>query len=79
MAQEIFDIVFEHEDRVYQGWVHPSDKTNEDGIPSSFHVVLDNVSFGYLSFSNCKWTANETRPEGLVRAAGAQIEKHFKL
>jgi hypothetical protein len=79
MADDIFDISFEHNGEVYKGWVNPSDKLNESGTPVSFHVVLNDVSSGYLSFSDCKWTVNEPRPEGVVEAAGKAIEKHYKL
>jgi hypothetical protein len=41
--------------------------------------VLYNVSLGYLSFNDCKWTVNEPRPEAIVEAAGKAIEKHYKL
>jgi hypothetical protein len=41
--------------------------------------VLNDVSFGNLSFSNCKWSLNENRPPSLVNLIGKQIEKHYQL
>ena len=79
MEDKIFDIRFESGGVVYEGWVNPSEKLSSDGRPSSFHVVLNKVSFGYLSFQDCKWTVNEERPAALVEAAGREIEKHFEL
>jgi hypothetical protein len=79
MKEKIFDISFQNNGRQYNGWVNPSDKIDEDGKPLSFHVVLDNVSFGYLSFNNCKWSINEERPSSLVEAVGQEIEKHYQL
>ena len=79
MDEKIFDIAFIHEGRKYKGWVNPSDKLNEKGTPSSFHVVLNDTSFGDLSFQNCVWTVTEERPANLVRAVGKQIEKHFQF
>ncbi len=72
----IFDIAFNAGEQEYKGWVNPSDKINESGTPVSFHVVLNDVSFGYLSFQDCQWIINEERPSALVKLVGKQIEKH---
>jgi hypothetical protein len=79
MEDNIFDISFENDGKKYTGWVNPSDKLDKKGKPVSFHVVLDNVSFGYLSINNCKWTINEDRPSSLIEAVGHEIEKHYQL
>jgi hypothetical protein len=79
MEDKIFDIAFESSGRQYKGSVNPSDKMNDDGQPSSFHVVLQDTSFGYLSLQNCKWTVNEQRPAELIEAIGKEIEKRYKL
>ena len=79
MNTEIFDISFENQGTTYKGWVHPSEKMNGEGRPASYHVVLNDVSFGYLSFQDCSWTVNENRPEALVKAAGEEIEKYYKF
>ena len=79
MENNIFDISFEFDNKQYKGSVNPSDELNESGTPVSFHVVLDDVSFGYLSFQDCDWMIDEERPEGLVKQVGKQIEKHYQL
>ena len=79
MENRIFDISFENDGKKYSGWVNPSDKMNGNGIPVSFHVVLDGTSFGYLSINNCKWTINEERPSSLIEAVGREIEKKYQL
>lgn len=79
MEDKIFDIQFTREGVEYKGWVNPSQKLDKEGRPTSYHVVLNGVSFGYLSFHDCTWTINEERPAGLVEAAGRQIEKHYSL
>lgn len=76
---DIFDISFELDGTKYTGWVNPSDKLNDSGMPASFHVVLNETSFGYLSCNNQVWTMNEDRPEGLVRQVGKEIEKHYAM
>ena len=76
---KIFDIEFEHDGKPYKGWANPSEKLHDDGLPASFHVVLNNVSFGHVSFSSNQWTADEWRPEGLAEAIGKQIEKQYKM
>ena len=78
MEDKIFDIEFDCNNRHYNGWVNPSDEKNEDGLPVSYHVVLDNVSFGYLSFNNGSWAVNEERPVELVEAIGEQIHQRFQ-
>src|SRR5436190_24322248 len=75
----MFDISFKSGDMVYSGWVNPSQKLNDSGTPVSFHVVLNDTSFGYLSYRDCKWMINEDRPDELVELVGEQIEKHYQL
>jgi hypothetical protein len=79
MEEKIFDISFESDGNKYTGWVNPSDKTDANGKPVSFHVVLNGVSFGYLSLNDCQWTINEDRPPSLVRAVAHEIEKRYEL
>ncbi len=74
---KIFDIEFDCEGRHYKGWVNPSEELQEDGLPVSSHVVLDNVSFGYLSYNNGNWAVNEERPAALVQSIGQQIHNKF--
>ena len=76
---KIFDIEVECDGTVYKGWANPSDKLNHDGLPASFHVVLNEASFGYLSFSNGKWSADQQRPTELVEAVGDHIQQHYKI
>ena len=79
MPDTIFDIKVEYDGKEYKGWVNPSDELKEDGRPVSFHVVLNDTSFGYLSFNDCSWSVNEERPKVLVKAVGKEIEKHYSL
>ena len=73
--EKIFDISFDHEGTTYKGWVNPSDKLNDKGAPASYHVVLNDNSFGYVSHNNSEWTVDQDRPEGLVEKVGKEIEK----
>jgi hypothetical protein len=77
--EKIFDIAFEWEGTKYKGWVNPSDKVNDAGMPASFHVVLNDTSFGYVSHNNGEWTVNEDRPEGLIHKVGKEIERHYAV
>jgi hypothetical protein len=79
MEDNIFDISFEENGINYKGWVNPSDKLSDEGKPISFHVVLNDTSFGYLSYNNCKWTVNEERPNSLVLKVGEEIEKIYTM
>jgi hypothetical protein len=76
--EKIFDIEVENDGTTYRGWVNPSDKLNEHGFPTSFHVVLNQTSMGYLSLNNGKWSADEQRPAALVEAVGEQIARHYQ-
>jgi hypothetical protein len=76
---KIFNISFEADGTKYTGWVNPSDKLNNDGLPVSFHVVLNDASFGHVSYSNNEWTVNEDRPEGLIEQVGKAIEKKYAV
>lgn len=73
--EKIFDISFDHEGMTYKGWVNPSDKLNDNGMPVSFHVVLNESSFGYVSHNNSEWTVDQDRPEELIQKVGKEIEK----
>jgi len=77
--EKIFDIEVENDGTYYKGWANPSDKLNDEGFPVSFHVVLNQTSFGHLSYNNGKWSTDEQRPAGLVSAVGNQIERHYNL
>ncbi|OQP46278.1 hypothetical protein A4H97_31455 [Niastella yeongjuensis] len=76
---KIFNISFEADGTKYTGWVNPSDKFNDDGFPVSFHVVLNDASFGHVSHNNGEWTVNEDRPEGLIEKVGKAIEKKYAV
>lgn len=77
--KNIFDIAFEVDGIKYTGWVNPSDKLTDSGMPASFHVVLNETSFGYLSYNNDEWTVNEDRPEELTKRVGKEIERHYAV
>lgn len=77
--KNIFDIAFDVKGTKYTGWVNPSDKLTDSGMPASFHVVLNETSFGYLSYNNDEWTVNEDRPEELIKRVGKEIERHYAV
>ena len=79
MEDNIFDITVKYDNQDLKGWVNPSAKLSDSGAPVSFHVILNDVSFGYLSYHNCTWTMNEERPAALVKGGGKEIEKHYQL
>ena len=79
MVYNAFNISFQINNKEYNGSVEPSDELNDAGAPVLFDVVLNDTSFGHLSFNNCKWTLDEEQPSDLVKAVGKEIEKHFKL
>ena len=66
---------FSHEGRQYNGWATPSDKHHADGHASSYHVVLNEVFFGDMSFDQGKWTISEQRPHDLTVAVGEALSQ----
>jgi hypothetical protein len=77
MDNKTFSIHFESGGKKYNGRVSPSDKTNDAGEPASYHVVLNEVFFGMVSY-NGKWTVNEQRPHELTEAVGHAIEEQLQ-
>ncbi|RYF88748.1 MAG: hypothetical protein EOO00_10790 [Chitinophagaceae bacterium] len=77
MEEKIFDISFDYNGMHYKGWVNPSGKKN-DGVPVSFHVVLNDIFFGNLSFNQGKWINSEDRPDELTTLSGEHIESYLK-
>jgi len=76
--EKIFDIKVETSGAIYNGWVNPSDKLNDDSFSVSFHVVLNQASLGHPSLNNGTWSADEQRPAALVEAVGEQIARHYQ-
>jgi hypothetical protein len=74
---KIFDIEFDCDGKHYKGWVNPSGELHDDGQPACFHVVLNKVSFGYLSFADGKWISGEQRPAELVEKVGMLIQQQY--
>ena len=75
MEDNIFDMAFDYNGLHYKGWANPSSKKNGDGNPVSYHVVLNDISFGNVSFNQGKWINSEDRPEELIELVGKHIEK----
>jgi len=77
MAEEYFNIQFDHDGIRYDGIISPSEKLRADGTPRSFHVILNNVLFGNVHHNNSKWAVDEQRPDVLTEIIGKQIEQCF--
>jgi len=78
MEDNIFDMRFDYNGLHYQGWANPSQKTHADGMPASFHVVLNDIFFGDVSYNQGKWVTSEDRPGELLEIVGQQIESNYK-
>lgn len=74
MDKRSIPLSLQHGSISYNGWATPSDKHHADGYASSYHVVLNEVFFGDLSFNSGKWTISEQRPHDLVVAVGMALE-----
>lgn len=76
MTETYFQIEFEHDGINYKGRVTP-EKKHGDKVVSSYHVVLNEVFFGYLHKHDGQWHVSEQRPVSLVQATGRQIEGRY--
>jgi hypothetical protein len=75
--ENIFDFQFDYNGKHYKGWANPSKKLH-DGLPASYHVVLNDIFFGHVSFTQGKWIVSEDRPDELVMLVGEKIEAYLK-
>ena len=57
-------------------WASPADEHKDNGLVKHYHVVLNMVFLGNLSFDKGKWLIDEQRPHGLVEAAGNFLQQH---
>ena len=58
----------------YSGRITPEYKKGKEE-PSSWHVVLNDVFFGYLHKDNGHWEVTEQRPVELTKKVGDIIDK----
>jgi len=76
MEKHSIPVQFSHEGIHYEGWATPSDRHKDDGLAKNYHVVLNMVFFGNLSFDKGKWLIDEQRPHELVEAVGRFLHQH---
>lgn len=69
-----YTIAFEFENTHYNGRLTPAFKKGND-LPSSWHVVLNEVFFGVLHKNHDRWEIAEQRPAALVEKVGSLIDK----
>jgi hypothetical protein len=77
MTEDFFPVSFNYHGVAYEGRVSPG-RTDEQGNPSSFHVVLNNVFFGYMSKTDRHWQVSEQRPAELAEMVGFCIDNHLE-
>ena len=65
MTEDFFPISFTYHGVAYEGRISPE--------ANSYHVVLNNVFFGYMHRNGKHWQITEQRPAELVEMVGACI------
>jgi hypothetical protein len=75
MEKKSLPLRLDQDGQTYSGWATPSDQRHPDGYAKSYHVVLNEVFFGDLSFHDGSWAISEQRPHLLVAAVGQAIER----
>lgn len=78
MNDKTFDISLAYDGIQYQGWVTPSAEHHADGMPRSFHVVLNETMFGNLSKSGDNWVIDQQRPAAMVEQVGKLIQSQIR-
>ncbi len=68
-----YSIAFDDEDIHYTGRLTPEFKKGHEQ-PSSWHVVLNEVFFGYLHKDGDQWEVSEQRPARLTEKVGQLID-----
>ena len=68
-----YEVEFDYNDIHYTGRLTPQFKNSGDE-PSSWHVVLNEVFFGYLHKDNGHWEISTQRPAGLAEKVGQLID-----
>lgn len=76
MTEEFYPVEFTHEGVHYKGRVSP-EKKESDAHPASYHVVLNDVFFGYVHKHDDHWHVSEQRPASLVQKVGEVIENVY--
>lgn len=75
MKTDIITIHFNGQGIEYKGWAQPSKERHEDGHPKHYQVVLNQLFYGNFSLHRGKWFADEPRPQELVIAIGACLDR----
>jgi len=73
-SNDWYNIEFDHEGVHYNGRVTPEIKHGQNKA-SSWHVVLNEVFFGYVHKHHAHWLVSEQRPDSLVQAVGKIIDQ----
>ena len=73
IEERMFDIAFRFEGKEYKGWARESQKKTDGNIAASYHVVLNGVFFGNLSYNGDHWETDSQRNYTLVQKTGEQI------
>jgi hypothetical protein len=72
-ASYFYTVEFDFDNIHYTGRLTPGFKKGNDN-PSSWHVVLNEVFFGYLQKNQAHWEVTEQRPAGLTEKVGSLID-----
>ncbi len=78
MENKTFEVEFDHDGKYYKGWATPNGLKKDNGMPGSYHVVLNGVMFGNVSQNNITWVVDEQRPDELTQAVGKFIEEVYQ-
>ena len=73
-ASYYYTVDFDVDETHYNGRLTPQFK-NKDDNPSSWHVVLNEVFFGYVHKDSGHWEVSAQRPQKLVEKIGKLIEE----
>ncbi|MBV9986540.1 MAG: hypothetical protein JO301_02610 [Chitinophagaceae bacterium] len=77
MTENFFPVSFTYHGVAYEGRVSP-EHTDDQGNTSSYHVVLNNVFFGYMSRNGRHWQVSEQRPAELAEMVGFCIDNYYE-
>ena len=64
---------FLYEEQNYTGWATASNERDANGYARSYHVILNEVYFGDLSYQDDHWLISQQRHTDLVAIVGDAI------
>lgn len=77
MERNSIPVNFRHAGMTYAGWATPIAEpgAGSDEQITTWHVVLNQLYFGYMTLQQDHWTVSTQWPQDLIEIVGKELEK----